>query len=209
MKTFPPKKARKSAHRRPPFLSLIVAVGEDGAFGERGSASGLPWSIPKELHYFKKVTLGKTILMGRKTFEALGKPLKGRRNIILSKTTTLLKNAEVAESLEAALSKSRSRREVLLIGGLSLLEQAHARARRIYFTRIEKSFPKADVRLCEHLDPRNDSRFVCVAKKRFAETEGNKSGIAFTTEIWERQRPPLPPSRKERRLSLGRKSLRV
>jgi dihydrofolate reductase len=119
-------------------LSLIVAMDDNRLIGNKNK---LPWHLPADLAFFKRTTMGKPIVMGRKTFESIGKPLPGRRNIVITRDDTFsAADCEVANSIEAAMSLTKDDDEVMLIGGASLYEQTIARATQLYITRIHQSF---------------------------------------------------------------------
>jgi dihydrofolate reductase len=128
-------------------LSLIAALGENRVIGVDNS---MPWHLPGDFKYFKATTLGKPIIMGRKTWDSLGRPLPGRLNIVVSRQTGLvLEGAEVYPSLEAAVvraeewAKEQGVDELMLIGGAQLYTQGLAQADRLYLTRVALS-PEGD-----------------------------------------------------------------
>jgi len=123
-------------------LSLVAAVAENRVIGRGG---GLPWRLPDELAHFKRTTLGKPVLMGRHTFVSLGRPLPGRRNVVLSRRPGFAAaGAEIAPDLAAALALVASAPEAMVIGGAALYREALPRAGRIYLTRVYAS-PAGDV----------------------------------------------------------------
>lgn len=122
-------------------LSLIAAVAQNGVIGINNT---MPWHLPGDFQYFKAKTLGKPIIMGRKTWDSLGRPLPGRLNLVVSRQTGLqLEGAEVFESLDAALERAMTwadehgADEVMLIGGAQLYAQALEQADRLYLTRVD------------------------------------------------------------------------
>ena len=140
-------------------LSLIAALGENRVIGVDNS---MPWHLPGDFKYFKATTLGKPIIMGRKTWDSLGRPLPGRLNIVVSRQADLvLEGAEVYPSLEAAVvraeewAKEQGVDEVMLIGGAQLYAQGLAQADRLYLTRVALSpegdawFPEFDLKPVE------------------------------------------------------------
>jgi len=119
-------------------LSLIVAMDENRLIGRNNS---LPWHLPADLAYFKRTTMGKPVVMGRKTFESIGKPLAGRRNIVITGNADYYApGCEIADSIEAAISLVDEHHEIMLIGGASLYQQTIERATKLYITRIHHSF---------------------------------------------------------------------
>jgi dihydrofolate reductase len=120
------------------ILSLIVAMDRRRLIGRDNA---LPWRLPEDLRHFKATTLGKPIIMGRKTWESLGRPLPGRRNILVSRNPAYAaEGAEVAASLPAALQLAQDEEEVFVIGGSELYRQALPLAHRLYLTEIDAAF---------------------------------------------------------------------
>lgn len=131
-------------------LSIIVAVASDGAIGR---ANDLLWHLPADLKRFKELTTGHTILMGRKTFESLPRgPLPNRRNIIISRSLPAQPGAEVYPTIQQALEACASDEEVFIIGGGEIYRQLLPNTEQIYLTRVQASFPDAEVFFPE-LDP--------------------------------------------------------
>lgn len=126
-------------------LSLVVAIAEDGAIGRNGT---LPWHLPADLRFFKQMTMGKTIIMGRRTWESLNrKALPGRLNIVLSRNPLELPEGVLyAPDLDSALklAESNGYEEASVIGGASLFQEAAARADLMYITQVETTVPDAD-----------------------------------------------------------------
>jgi len=118
-------------------LCLIAAMDRDRLIGRDNA---LPWRLPEALRHFKETTLGKPVIMGRKTWESLGRPLPGRRNIVVSRNAGYQANGgELAGSLEAALALTADADEVFVIGGAELYRQALPLANRLYLTEIDAS----------------------------------------------------------------------
>lgn len=119
------------------LLSLIAAVSENGVIGRDG---GLPWRLSADLKRFKQITMGHTIIMGRRTWESIGRPLPGRRTIVVSRQTAYRPEADVrvAKSLDAAieLAAALGEDEAFVIGGGELYRAALARADKLYLTRV-------------------------------------------------------------------------
>ncbi len=130
-------------------LSFIVAIAENSVIGHNGK---LPWRLGSDLRRFRKLTMGHPLIMGRKTFEAIGKPLDGRDSIVVSRGGVSLGvefGVFAASSLEEALTtartqaKARGVKEAFVIGGAELFEAALPHAGRIYLTRVHAS-PQGD-----------------------------------------------------------------
>ena len=119
-------------------LSIIAAMDENRLIGQR---NGLPWHLPADLAFFKKTTMNKPIIMGRKTFESIGKPLPGRRNIVISRETGYqAAGCDVCADINSALELVNDQPEAMLIGGASLYEQTLDMADRLYITEIKGVF---------------------------------------------------------------------
>jgi len=131
-----------------PVLAIIAAVAENRTIGKDGT---MPWHIPGDLAYFKQTTQGHPIVMGRKTWDSLGRPLPGRRNIVVTRNRELqLAGAETAASLEEALAMCQPKELVFCIGGAMLYEEALPLAEYLYLTEIREAiegdtwFPEYD-----------------------------------------------------------------
>ncbi|MGB0632408.1 MAG: dihydrofolate reductase [Alphaproteobacteria bacterium] len=117
-------------------VSLIVAVSENGIIGRDG---GLPWTLSNDLRYFKSVTMGKPIVMGRKTYDSIGRPLPGRPNLVVTRNPDFAGDGiEIFHSLADAVDGARSHGadEAMIIGGAALYEEALQIADRIYLTEV-------------------------------------------------------------------------
>ena len=123
------------------IISLIAVLDENGGIGFNNQ---LLTHLPADLKYFKSVTLGKPIIMGRRTYESIGMPLPGRENIIVSRTLTQQAEIFVFSNLEQALAHTKNKPEVMIIGGGQLFAEALPFATRLYITRVHHHF-KADV----------------------------------------------------------------
>jgi dihydrofolate reductase len=116
------------------MISIIVALAENGVIG---SDNRLPWHLPDDLKRFKALSLGKPIVMGRRTFESIGRPLPGRTNIVVSRQPGLaIEGTVVAQSLDAALAAAGAAPEVVIIGGAGIFRQALPRTDVIHLTRV-------------------------------------------------------------------------
>ena len=120
------------------FISIIAAMDRNRVIGRNNQ---MPWHLPADFKYFKSITMGKPIIMGRKTYDSMGHPLPGRRNIILSHNINLqIPHCEVLHSLEEALKLLENENEVFIIGGENLFMQALPITQRLYFTLIHNNF---------------------------------------------------------------------
>jgi dihydrofolate reductase len=153
------------------IVSSVVAISENNAIGKDNK---LLWYLPTDLKHFKQITNGQTIIMGRKTFDSMGKPLPNRRNIVITRNLDLkLDGAEVTNSLAGALSLCTTEEEVFIIGGAEIYKQAMDQTNRIYLTRVHQRFD-ADAYFPE-LDM---TKWVETAREEHQPDE--KNNIAFT-----------------------------
>jgi dihydrofolate reductase len=142
-------------------IAFVVAVAENGVIGRDGK---LPWRLPTDLKRFRKLTLGKPVIMGRKTYESIGKPLDGRDNVVVTRQRDFAAaGVHVATSVEAAidlgreLAEKRGADEVMIIGGEGIFRSALADADRIYLTLV-------------HGTPAGDTRFAIPDAPAWRET---------------------------------------
>lgn len=119
------------------IVSLIAAMAENRVIG-RGNA--IPWRLPEDLRRFKALTMGHPLIMGRRTFESIGRPLPGRRCIVLSRTAPPLPGLEVARTLPAALDLVSAADEAFVAGGGMVYQEAFPHASRIYLTVVHAAF---------------------------------------------------------------------
>ncbi|HEV7278942.1 MAG TPA: dihydrofolate reductase [Pirellulaceae bacterium] len=123
---------------RPRTLSIIAALGPDGVIGHRGD---LPWRLPADLQRFKHLTMGHHLLMGRKTFDSLGRALPGRTSVVMSRSNVELpEGVLLANSWERALELSAADEEAFVIGGADLFRISLPQADRLYLTFVEGEF---------------------------------------------------------------------
>ncbi|MEE8059738.1 MAG: dihydrofolate reductase [Pseudomonadales bacterium] len=135
-------------------IAMIVAMAENRVIGRNNQ---LPWYLPNDLKYFKATTMGKPVVMGRKTFESIGKPLVGRSNIVVTRSKDFAaEGVQVVHSIDEALTLAKSiaivdgAREVMLIGGAQLYVEALSRVSRLYLTQVHAQvdgdvvFPELD-----------------------------------------------------------------
>jgi dihydrofolate reductase len=121
-----------------PRLEIIVAMDPDRVIGRD---NGLPWHLPDDLKHFKRITTGHTVVMGRRTYESIGRPLPDRRNIVLSRQSAwAAPGVEVCPDLETALAAA-DQGPVFIIGGAELFREALPRAAVLHLTRVHERFP--------------------------------------------------------------------
>ncbi len=117
-------------------LTLVFAVSDAGVIGKDG---GLPWKIPEDMKFFRDMTMGHAIIMGRRTFEEVGKPLKGRRNIVVSRAGKPVLGCEVTTTFDAACELAwATDEEPMVIGGAQIYAQALPRATKILLTEVHR-----------------------------------------------------------------------
>ena len=120
------------------ILSIVVAISENNAIGKNNK---LLWHLPADLKHFKEITSGHTIIMGRKTYDSIGKPLPNRRNIVVSRNAELnIDGAETYLGLEQALGQCSNEAEVFLIGGAEIYRQGLKYSNKIYLTRVHETY---------------------------------------------------------------------
>ncbi len=175
---------RGAAHRP---LALIAARARNGVIGRAGA---LPWRLGSDLAYFKRATLGKPVVMGRKTWESLGRPLPGRPNLVISRQADFrAEGAAVFTDLTAAVdeaerfapaSEGQYPRDIMIIGGAQLYAQALPSAQRVHLTEVDADIP-------------GDAHFPAFDEGAWCETErtdhpaGPKDEYPFTIRVLERR----------------------
>lgn len=165
------------------MISLIVAKADNNVVGLDNK---MPWHIPSELAHFKRRTMGKPIIMGRKTFESLGRVLPGRPHVVISRQTLMLPpNCHLAHSLAEGIRCAQALNahpadEVVIIGGADIYRQAMALTDTLYVTEV-------------HLTPQGDAFFPVIDPQHWIETErtdvaaGADSAIAYSIVTYQRQ----------------------
>jgi dihydrofolate reductase len=168
-------------------LALVVACADNDVIGREG---GLPWHLPDDLRHFKALTTGHAVIMGRRTFEEVGRPLPERRNLVVTSRHLDVPGIETFPSFEAALAACADEDEVFAIGGEGVFRAALPRADRIHLTRV-------------HARPEGDARFPEVdwsgwelvdSERREADA---RHAHARTFERWERIPEAAPPERAD------------
>ena len=158
------------------MLSMIVATAKNGVIGNAG---GIPWKLPPDMKRFKLLTMGGTLIMGRKTYESIGRPLPGRKTLIVSANGYVVPALpdgvvapQVFASLEEAIRDVSGEPNVFIAGGAAIYAKAYQYTHRIYLTRVDLE-PEGDV----FYDPEKEEGF----ERRFATTDYTSFGP--TTEI--------------------------
>ncbi|NDD48478.1 MAG: dihydrofolate reductase [Alphaproteobacteria bacterium] len=163
------------------LISLIVAHSSNRVIGIDGQ---LPWHIPEDLKYFKAITMGKPIIMGRKTFDSIGKPLPGRLNIIITKNTDLtIEECVVVNNLEAAITEAKNyfktqdtdQEEIFIIGGAQIFKQSMEFVNKIYITEVHAEYA-GDV----FFDELSDNDWIEVGRD-LHDSQNDKIPFSFVT----------------------------
>lgn len=159
----------------PPKITLIVATDKNSAIGQNGA---LPWHLPADMAHFKSRTMGLPIIMGRLTWESIGRPLPGRQNIVISSMLTAddLPGATLVNTVEEAMNAAASADEVMVIGGGRIYQSVLDRADEIELTQIDAEF-EADTWF-PALDP---GTWRVVAEKSHDADEKNRWPYRFLT----------------------------
>lgn len=130
-----------------PRVSILVAVAGNGVIG---ADNRLPWHLPDDLKYFKRLTTGHCVVMGRKTFDSIGKPLPDRRNVVITRQPDLkIEGAVVVHSLDEGLRACGEAAEIFVIGGAEIFRQALDRTDRLYLTELQRDY-EGDVRMPDY-----------------------------------------------------------
>jgi dihydrofolate reductase len=167
-------------------ISLIVAMSENRVIGRNNQ---LPWHLPRDLQHFKRTTLHHTVIMGRKTFESMGKPLPQRRNIVITRDRTYrAAGIEIAHGLDEAISLCKNEDEIFIAGGAEIFRQALHGADRMYLTLIHAKI-EGDVYFPEV----NWKEWTLLSDERFEADETNQHAMSFRTfeHIRFSQQPPV------------------
>ena len=162
------------------ILSLLVAAAENNVIGKDNQ---LPWHLTNDLKYFKNLTWGMPILMGRKTFESIGKPLPGRKSIVITRNKDWQhENVTIVHSIEEAVQNATALgvKEVFVIGAAEIFKKSLATANRIYLTRIHQEF-EGDVYF-----PEVSAAEWQLMSSRFCQAD-EKNKYDHTYEVWERK----------------------
>ncbi|MEA2835041.1 MAG: dihydrofolate reductase [Methylobacteriaceae bacterium] len=162
-------------------LAFVVAVAKNGVIGRGG---GLPWRLPSDLKHFKKLTMGKPILMGRRTWDSVGRPLPGRETIVITRDLNFSADgAHVAHSIDAglALAQEQAKRmgvdTIMIVGGSDIFAALLDRADIIHLNEVDLA-PEGDV-LFPPLDPARWVEVACEAPPRAANDEANVRFLTY------------------------------
>lgn len=160
------------------IISIVVAISTNNAIGKNNQ---LLWHLPADLKHFKQITTGHTIIMGRKTYESIGKPLPNRRNIVITRDTELnIEGVELVNSINEAITLCKNEDEVFIIGGAEIYKHALALTNRIYLTTVHHTY-EADAFFPTL--PTNEWNEI---DKEFHEAD-EKNSLAYTFSTLERK----------------------
>jgi dihydrofolate reductase len=168
------------------IVSLLVAASENNVIGKDNQ---LPWHLPNDLKYFKNLTWGMPILMGRKTFDSIGKPLPGRKSIVITRNKDWQEEGvAVVHSIEEAIQKAESFgvKEIFVIGGAEIFKTSLTTADRLYLTRIHHPFD-GDVYF-----PKVSPDEWELTSSRFCEAD-EKNPFNHTYQVWEKKIQDVKP----------------
>ncbi|MGI9230003.1 MAG: dihydrofolate reductase [Gammaproteobacteria bacterium] len=154
------------------FLSIIVAMDEQNVIGTDG---GLPWQLSADLQNFKKITMGKPVIMGRKTHESIGRSLPGRDNVVITRQQDYSSpGCIVCHSIEQVMTRYAGHQELMIMGGAELYRQTIDDARRLYLTRVHASVA-GDTRFPDY-DP---SEWNEIHRQEFPRDERNEYAFSY------------------------------
>jgi dihydrofolate reductase len=169
-----------------PLISLVVAASENGVIGAHNT---MPWRLPSELRRFKRLTMGHPVVMGRRTYEDINRPLPGRDTIVVTTGEVIdnpnvhtVNSIEEALALAARFAATRKVDEIMVIGGAQIYEQVRPRADRVYFTRV-------------HMQVEGDTVFPDLNPQRWQETSREEvkatgeDSADYTFSVYDRIRP--------------------
>lgn len=160
-------------------VSLIVAMAENGVIGINNK---LPWYLPEDLKYFKQVTMGKPIVMGRKTYESIGRPLPGRTNIVISRNSDwpIPQGVQLVASIEEAITLAETiavidgSDELMIIGGAQIYSAAFHLADRLYLTKVH-----SEVKGDAYFEGFNDAEWHLMGEQRHEPSGNNPYAYSF------------------------------
>lgn len=163
------------------MISMVVAMSQNRVIGKLGK---MPWNIPEDLQYFKRLTTGHTVIMGRKTFESIGRPLPNRLNVVLTQNEAYkAEGCVIVHSIEEVLEKyHKSEEELFIIGGSTLYKAFMPYATKLYITLIEKEFEGDTFFPCFPLRSEVAEGFVCMKETRASQSHD----LIYKFTEWER-----------------------
>jgi len=155
------------------IISLVAAADENNGIGKNNQ---LPWYLPADLKHFKEFTIGHPVIMGRKTFDSVGKPLSKRRNIIVTRQDLKIEGCEIVHSVEEAIAQCKGEEKIAIVGGATVFEQSMDLANVIHFTRIHHIFDTD-----AFFPPIKSEKWLEVEKEYHEPDEKNAFAYSFIT----------------------------
>jgi len=152
-------------------LSAVVAASDNDVIGV---GNALPWHLPADLAHFKRLTMGKPVLMGRRTFESIGKPLPGRRNLVLSRGDFAAPGVESFHSLDEVLTATEGAEELMVIGGAAIFDLVMSRLDVIHLTRVHCTIPGDTF-----MSPLDPGQWTEASRQHRAADEKNRYDVTF------------------------------
>lgn len=166
-------------------IALVVAVADNGVIGRDQQ---LPWHLPDDLRHFKAVTMGKPLLMGRRTLESIGRALPGRRNLVLTRgPAPAVAGTEAVATLDAAIERCGTAAELCVIGGAEVFALALPLATRVYQTQVHATVP-GDV----FFPPLDFNQWRCVERQEHPADPRHAYAMSFLTLERAAPRPAIP-----------------
>lgn len=159
------------------MISIIAAVAQNGVIGDKNS---LLWHISEDMRFFKRTTSGHPVIMGRKTYESLGRPLPNRTNVVISRTPRTIEGCSVVGSLEEAVAMFPKEEEVFIIGGAQIYALALGIADKMYLTRVGHDY-EGDTSFPEW----KEQEWQLISQESYE--QGEKYPHPFAFEIYERK----------------------
>lgn len=157
------------------IISLIAALSENRVIGKNNQ---LPWQLPNDLKHFKSLTTNKSIIMGRNTFDSIGRALPGRRNIVVTRQADYVKdNIKTYPSIDAALAATATETEVMIIGGANVYTQTIERADRLYLTLVHTVMEGGDA----YFPSWNPNEWVVTHEEKLLRDERHAFDYTFVT----------------------------
>ena len=154
-------------------ISAVVAISENNAIGKNNQ---LLWHLPNDLKHFKQITSGHTVIMGRKTYDSVGRPLPNRRNIVVTRQQIEIPGCEVVNSVDEAIALCEGEEEVFIVGGAEIYKLAMPKTDKIYLTIVHQAF-EADA----YFPQIDDNDWVAIEREDHGTDEKHSIPYSFIT----------------------------
>jgi dihydrofolate reductase len=155
------------------IISAVVAIAENNAIGKNNQ---LLWHLPNDLKHFKQITSGHTVIMGRKTYDSVGRPLPNRRNIVVTRQQIEIPGCEVVNSVDEAIALCEGEEEVFIVGGAEIYKLAMPKTNKIYLTIVHQAF-EADA----YFPPIDDREWLPIEREDHGTDEKHSIPYSFIT----------------------------